>query len=720
MQVLRRALSRPRRREPSAPGVRRHRELLRGELEPIARGGGRAATLESSLALAAEAAARCLGQEPRDNQLEAAWALATGRLAELPTGEGKTLAAALASVALVASGHSVQVLTVNDYLAARDERWMRPLYAALGITTGAIGAGDEGDTRQRMYGADVVYATAVQVGFDHLRDGLARTDGERRIRRFDAVIVDEADSILIDEARLPLVISGRGEGLGDLPLRAAAAAEQLRPGEHFTVESARGRVWLTDEGHARVEALLGGDLHDDPLLLRQVDHALRARALYRRDRDYVVVEGEVRLVDPYTGRTTPGRRWADGLHQAIEAKERLEPSAPRTTCAQMTIRSLIAGYAHVSGMTGTAVEVAQEVLALYGLETIILPPHRPSIRIDHPDRCFETEAEKVDAVLREIRSRHRAGQPVLVACSTVRECESFSAELRSLGILHEVLHARDHAHEAEVLAVAGAPGAVTVSTHLSGRGVDIHLGGPERQRASEAIGIGGLCVIGTERFESTRIERQLRGRAGRQGEPGASVFFCAPSDQAVAHWVPPGRRVAAEHRLAMGQRNVEVWNGLLRQDLLAFDGVFEHHRRAARSRRDELLLGAPHLLDAFDRRWTTHLQGLYALLDGIHLRAWGAEAPLAAFHLEAKRLLDRFLATDEDTSATEGAVDPVAPPAAMSVDDLGPRLDELDVSEPDTAPALARSIAGHNPEFGAGVLLDVIAVADLDGGTSTE
>lgn len=668
------------------------------------------------LGLAAASASLHLEQTPRPGQLRTAAVLVSGGLAELPTGEGKTLAAALAATSLVLSGRQVHVFTVNDYLARRDAEWMRPLYEGLGITVGFITAGDPDDAHRRAYTADVVYATHLQVGFDHLRDGLAASRDEIRVPNFDAVIVDEADSILIDEARLPLVISGPGDPPGDLPYRAAMIVESLRPNEHYEVEDARARVWLTDDGIDAVVSTFAVDLYGDDggEVLRQVNHALRARCLYRRDEQYVVKDGRVRLVDPYSGRTTPGRRWSEGLHQAIEAKERLALTVPRVTYAQMTVQSLVRLYRHVSGMTGTAQEAAREVRSAFGLETVVVPPHRTDVRVDHPDRYFDSISSKYDAVIEEVVRRYRAGQPVLVGCGTVGGCEALSVRLIDQGVGHATLHARDDEAEAQIIARAGIAGSVTVATHLAGRGVDIRLGGPDGGLVDQPR--PGLCVIGTERYESRRIERQLRGRAARQGDPGETIFFCSAEDPAVACWVPPSSKIGIGARLRIAQQNLEQWNKALREDLAAFDAVFEMHRQTARRMRDPFL-GDPAALADHDSRWVGHLQALHSVLDGIHLRAWGAVAPIAAWHTEAQHLLRAFVNGDTDSPDDKVREMSLGPPVTAA--DLGPkRAEELPTPQP--RPPTARSVAAHQPEFGAGVLLDVIAVVDVDGGSALE
>jgi preprotein translocase subunit SecA len=695
--------------------VARGADAVRGVADHHRQAPASSALDPALLGLAAASASLHLAQTPRPGQLDAANVLVSGGLVELPTGEGKTLAAALAAATLILNRRQVHVFTVNDYLARRDAEWMRPLYEGLGLTVASIAAADPDDVRRRAYTADIVYATHLQVGFDHLRDGLAANHNDIRVPAFDAVIVDEVDSILIDEARLPLVISGPGDPVGDLPYWAAMVVESLRSKEHFEVEQAQARVWLTDDGVDAVTSSLGVDLYrgHGGEVLRQINNALRARCLYRRDEHYVVKDGEVRLVDPYSGRTTAGRRWSEGLHQAIEAKERLELTVPRVTYAQMTVRSLVRLYTHVAGMSGTAQEAAREVRSVYGLETVVVAPNRPDVRVDHPDRFFDTISSKYDAVIDEVARRHSEGQPVLVGCSTVRACEALSARLVERGIRHETLHARDDEAEAVIIARAGTAGSVTVATHLAGRGVDIRLGQPgvDDQPAR------GLCVIGTERYESRRIERQLRGRSARQGDPGETIFFCSPEDPAVAPWVPRSSKLGIDTRLRIAQQNLEEWNKALREDLAAFDAVFELHRLTARRLRD-LLLGDRAALADLDSRWVDHLQALHAVLDGIHLRAWGAVAPIAAWHTEAQRLLHAFVNGETDSVADDWASHlSLGPP--VNVEDLGPKQAE-ELPTPQLRPPTARSVAAHQPEFGAGVLLDVIAVIDVDGGAARE
>ena len=691
----------------SAASARRHGPMM-----------GAAARLDL-MARVSESARRRLGEEPRPSQIQCALAIAEGCVAELPTGEGKTLAAALAGALWAAEGGGLHVMTANEYLARRDAYWMKPVFEGVGLTVGAVHAGQSLAEKQKAYAADVTYGTNLEIGFDYLRDGLALSLHHVRQRGLTSVIVDEADSLLVDEARIPLVLSTPVESTDTTPYLAAQAVESLEPYTHFAVDLRRRLVWLTETGIERVEGSLKASLYElaDRELLRHVEQALRARALLRRDRDYVVRNGEVHLIDEYTGRIAVGRRWSEGLQQAVEAKERLPLSRPRTTAAQITMPALISLYDRVGGMTATAIEVSQELSKVYGLEVVAIASHRASRREDQADRCFEGAQEKVTAVVEEVAASHRRGQPVLVGCGSVDTSEELSGQLTHAGVPHVVLNAKDDAKEAEIIALAGRPGSVTVATHLAGRGVDIRLGGKpaDPKQAEVAAEAGGLRVIGTERYESTRIERQLRGRSGRQGEPGSSQFFVSLEDPVVAAWAPSSPRLDISTRLSLAQDEVSQRNATLREDALAFGAVFEVHRRWAREERDRLMVECPEELADFDRRWVQHLQDLFLLLDSIHLRAWGGEIPLAAWHRGAYELYQHFATADAAEPAdASGGRSSDSRTASEWLAGLGPRRDEPEW-EVTGDPPRSRGISRFAGGLGAGVILEVVVVADVDG-----
>jgi len=483
-----------------------------------------ARTLPEVIAACAVVASRVLGVQMFDVQLRGALALASGRIAEMQTGEGKTLAAVPAVVWYARPGRGVHVLTANDYLARRDAAWMEEIYRWVGLSVGAIEQRTTRDERRAAYALDVTYATANEVGFDYLRDQLALHSHEQVLRPFTAAVIDEADSILIDEARIPLVIAGGTAGASGVATAADHAVGRLQPHLHFTIEQAGRSVLLTPAGVAEIErGFLCGSLYDERNLpvMAAVQEALHAHVLLRRDVDYVVNGDAILSVDELKGRIVPERRWPAGLQTALEVKERVSPKKQGKILGSITIENLVGLYPEVCGMTGTAATQANEFREIYGLDVEVIPTNRPVLRVDHPDQLFPGARDKERAAVEEIQRTHATGRPVLVGTSSVEESERVS---RLLGhIPHTVLNARNEEAEAAIIARAGEQGAVTISTNMAGRGVDIKL----EARASE---LGGLHVIGTNRHESRRIDHQLRGRAGRQGDPGSSQFFVSSED----------------------------------------------------------------------------------------------------------------------------------------------------------------------------------------------
>jgi preprotein translocase subunit SecA len=545
----------------------------------LAAAAGTTDTAHAHLALSAVVASRVLGVQMFDEQLQASLELTRGRIVEMQTGEGKTLAAVPAVAWLARSGEGVHVLTANDYLARRDAEWMRGIYERLGLSVGFIQQGMSTSDRRRAYRADVTYATANEVGFDYLRDAMATEPAEQVHRGFSAVLVDEADSILIDEARVPLVIAGGADEQADLPLRADHAVRSLVVGRHFTIEGHARNILLTPAGVAHVERALGCEnLFDNASLAEHtaVQDALHAHALLRVDVDYVVADDEVRPVDEFKGRIVPDRRWPAGLQTALEVKESVRRRPQGRILGSITVEHLIGLYTHVCGMTGTASTQTHEFRDVYDLDVSVIPTHRPVIRQDHPDEVFGTRAEKDDAVLREIRALHASGRPVLVGTASVEESERLSGALH--GIPHHVLNARNEAAEAAIIARAGDRGAVTISTNMAGRGVDIRLG--------EGVDdLGGLHVIGTNRHESRRIDHQLRGRAGRQGDPGSSRFFVSREDPLLMKFSEGDPAMSPDQcqRVAEGE-NLEI-----RQFLHRYESVIEAQRRSIAERRQALV-----------------------------------------------------------------------------------------------------------------------------------
>ncbi len=570
--------------EPAVRGLSDAALTARAQAVRAARAGRpRAETRAELFALAREAARRALGQRPYDEQIVAALALDRGAVVEMHTGEGKTLTATMPAALHALDGRGAHVLTFNDYLARRDAEWMGPIYRLLGLSVGVVQQGMDAGARRRAYAADVTYVTAKEAGFDLLRDQLVDHAGDAVHRPRSFALVDEADSLLIDEARVPLVIAGRVVREAGRARALAPLVASLAPGVHYTTDEYRHDVELTDAGLGQVErALACGALHDpgNETLLAEVNCALHARALLERDADYIVKDGRIGIVDAFTGRVIPDRHWPDGLQAALEAKEGLERRDDGETLASVTLQRFLRGYERLCGMTGTARDAARELRLFYGLDVVVIPPHRPVRRIDRPDVVFTHRAAKEAAVAAEVAHAHASGRPVLVGTLTVEESERIGAMLRSRGIACEVLNAREDEHEARIVAAAGSPGAVTIATNMAGRGTDIRLGDGTADGAARVAALGGLYVIGTNRHESRRVDRQLRGRAGRQGDPGESRFFLSLDDELLVRYgirrlippqhVPAAREAPIDHpvvrrEIARAQRIIEGQNAEIRQ-----------------------------------------------------------------------------------------------------------------------------------------------------------
>ncbi|MBW2458165.1 MAG: accessory Sec system translocase SecA2, partial [Deltaproteobacteria bacterium] len=583
-------------------------EVADGVLTERARGLAGAATdgaateslLVDTFALGREAAARAIGLRPFDVQLVAAMALHDQRFIEMQTGEGKTLAAVLPAVLAALSGRGVHVLTFNDYLAKRDAEWMGPVFELLGLSVGHVVQGMSAVERRRAYGADVTYATAREVGYETLRHGLLRNPEEILLRPPHWAIVDEADSILIDEARVPLVIAGsEGAAVDRDRLRLAALARSLTAGQHYRTGDDGRNVSLTDEGREAVQLRLGLEQDlcqlDNLELLTTVNQALHAEALLCRDVDYIVKDGQVKIVDELTGRVVPDRHWPDGLHRAVEAKEGVALGDQGRILGSITMQHLIGRYPNLCGMTGTILPSEEELFQFYGRKTVIIPPHQPCIRVDHPDLVFTHQAAKHAAIVAEATQSHDQGRPVLVGTSSVAESLHLAAQLGEAGIDCQVLNAKNDELEAQVIARAGVPGAVTVSTNMAGRGTDIRLGGEDEGERESVVACGGLYVIGTSRFESRRVDDQLRGRAGRQGDPGATRFFVSLEDDlmtryGVAQWIPRRHRrerqdepiddSVVSEKIATTQRIIEGQHFDIRKTLWSYSTFVDEQRRA--------------------------------------------------------------------------------------------------------------------------------------------
>jgi len=611
--------------------------------------------LPEAFAVVREASRRVLGMRHFDVQLIGGMVLHNNKIAEMRTGEGKTLAATLPAYLNALSGNGVHVVTVNDYLASRDAEWMGRIYNFLGLTVGCNLPQMSHADKQAAYAADITYGTNGEFGFDYLRDNMVYAAGERVQRPLNYAIVDEVDSILIDEARTPLIISGQAEQHTELYVKmnavppllergVAAPSPQEKDSGDFVVDLKAHTVLLTEQGHEKAEQILanlgllaeGSSLYDphNILLMHHLYAALRAHNLFHRDQQYVVQNGEVIIVDEFTGRLMAGRRWSDGLHQAVEAKEGVTINSENQTLASITFQNYFRMYKKLSGMTGTADTEAYEFQQIYGLETVVIPTSKPMIRIDNNDQIYRTAAEKYAAIVADIRDCHGRGQPVLVGTTSIENSELIAGLLDKEKLAHQVLNAKQHAREAEIVAQAGRPGMITIATNMAGRGTDIVLGGnvdkqiqalmadasvaPADQEAraqqlrdewqglhERVIGAGGLHIIGSERHESRRIDNQLRGRSGRQGDPGSSRFYLSLDDPLLKIFagerlnaimvrlkMPEGE--AIEHpmvsrSLESAQRKVEQRNFDIRKQLLEYDDVANDQRKVIYQQRNELL-----------------------------------------------------------------------------------------------------------------------------------
>ena len=616
----------------------------------IANGETLDALLPEAFAVVREAGKRALGMRHFDMQMVGGMVLHYGKIAEMRTGEGKTLVATLPSYLNALAGNGVHVVTVNDYLASRDAEWMGRLHRFLGLTVGVNLSQMDHEAKQAAYAADITYGTNNEFGFDYLRDNMVYTSGERVQRKLSFAIVDEVDSILIDEARTPLIISGQAEDHTELYVRMNQVAPMLErcleengPGD-FWVDEKGHQVLMSEAGHEHAEEILarvgllpdGGSLYDaaNILLIHHLYAALRAHNLFHKDQHYVVQNGEVIIVDEFTGRLMSGRRWSDGLHQAVEAKEGAKIQNENQTLASITFQNYFRMYGKLSGMTGTADTEAYEFQQIYGLETVVVPTNQPMQRIDNNDQIFRTAKEKHDAIVADVRACRERGQPVLVGTTSIENSELLSALLDHEKIPHQVLIAKQHAREAEIVIQAGRPGMVTIATNMAGRGTDIVLGGSIEKQISlirddeaivtadrdaqigqiradwqklhdQVVSAGGLHIVGSERHESRRIDNQLRGRSGRQGDPGSSRFYLALDDALLRIFagdrlksimerlkMPDGE--AIEHPLVSrslesAQRKVEARNFDIRKQLLEYDDVSNDQRKVIYAQRNELL-----------------------------------------------------------------------------------------------------------------------------------
>ncbi|HEX5126029.1 MAG TPA: preprotein translocase subunit SecA, partial [Rhodocyclaceae bacterium] len=637
-------------------------EALRGKTDEFRQRLASGATLDDLLpeafAVVREASVRVHGMRHFDVQMVGGMVLHYGKIAEMRTGEGKTLTATLAVYLNALSGKGVHVVTVNDYLASRDADWMGRIYSFLGLTVGCNLSQMDHDAKQKAYASDITYGTNNEFGFDYLRDNMVYAAEERVQRGLNYAIVDEVDSILIDEARTPLIISGQAEDHTDLYVKMNAVPvlltrqegmddDQLnpvtKPGD-YTVDLKAHQVLLTEKGHEHAEEILerlgilpaGASLYDPSniLLIHHLYAALRAHVLYLRDQQYVVQDNEIIIVDEFTGRLMTGRRWSDGLHQAVEAKEGVAIKSENQTLASITFQNYFRMYGKLAGMTGTADTEAYEFHTIYGLETVVIPTNKPMVRLDLNDQVYRTVKEKYDAIVIDIKDCHERGQPTLVGTTSIENSEMLSERLTKEKLPHQVLNAKQHAREAEIIVQAGRPGVITIATNMAGRGTDIVLGGSiERQVAQikedaaiaeadkqsriaalrnewtplhqQVLAAGGLKIIGTERHESRRIDNQLRGRAGRQGDPGGSRFYLSLEDPLMKIFggdrlnaimvrlkMPEGEPIEAgmvNRSLESAQRKVEQRNFDIRKQLLEYDDVSNDQRKVIYQQRNELL-----------------------------------------------------------------------------------------------------------------------------------
>jgi len=559
--------------------------------------------LPEAFAVVREASVRVLGMRHFDVQLMGGVVLHQGRIAEMKTGEGKTLVATLPAYLNALEGKGVHIVTVNDYLAKRDAEWMGGIYEFLGLTVGTIVHGLSPEERRAAYAADITYGTNNEFGFDYLRDNMALHKNELVQRELHYAIVDEVDSILIDEARTPLIISGQADKPTDLYYKIAKIIPRLKRDEDYNVDEKANVVTLTEKGIARVEEMLGvKNLFDDTNieLSHHVNQGLKAHVLMKRDRDYVVKDGQVIIVDEFTGRLMYGRRFSEGLHQAIEAKEGVKIERESQTLASITFQNYFRMYNKLAGMTGTAKTEEQEFREIYGMDVVVIPTNKPMIREDYPDIVYRTEKGKFEAVVEEIVERHKKGQPVLVGTISIEKSEQLSKMLKKRGIPHEVLNAKHHEKEAEIIAKAGQRGAVTIATNMAGRGTDIVLG----EGVAE---LGGLHVIGTERHEARRIDNQLRGRSGRQGDPGSSRFYVSLEDDLMRLFgsdnitgildkvgmddTTPIDHPMISRSIESAQKRVENRNFEIRKHVLEYDDVLNQQREVIYGQRRQVLEG---------------------------------------------------------------------------------------------------------------------------------
>ncbi len=589
--------------------------------ERIERGESLDSLLFEAFAVVREVAKRTLGMRHFDVQLIGGMVIHEGKVAEMKTGEGKTLVATLPAYLNALLGKGVHIVTVNEYLAKRDAEWMRPIYNFLGISVDYLKSDMDRNRKKKAYQSDVLYATNYELGFDYLRDNMARSPEEIVQRELFYAIVDEADSILIDEARTPLIISGPAEEDNRIYYKVAKLARRMVPGIDFEMDEKDKWVTLTEKGIKKAERFLHVDnLYslENTALLHKVIQAIRAEYLFKNEVDYIVKDGEVIIVDEFTGRLMYGRRYSDGLHQAIEAKEGVMVKGESVVYATISYQNFFRMYKKLSGMTGTAESSAEEFERIYGLKVVVIPTNKPVIRKDYPDVIYKTEKAKFDAVVKEIEEMHRIGRPVLVGTRSIEKSEYLSSLLKKKGIPHQVLNAKYHEKEAEIIAHAGEKGMVTIATNMAGRGVDIKLGPGVKE-------LGGLHIIGTERHEARRIDDQLRGRAGRQGDPGSTRFYLSLEDELMRLFggeniknlmnrlnIPddePIEHPMISKAVERAQKRVENYHFDIRKRLLEYDNVLDMQREIIYDQRRNILFSEDidQMIDSIVANYATYL-----------------------------------------------------------------------------------------------------------------
>ncbi len=731
--------------------------------------------LAEMFALTREAAKRTMNLRHYDVQLIGGVILHRGKVTEMRTGEGKTLVGTLPAALNALSGKGVHIVTVNDYLSRRDAVWMGQIYAALGLSVGVINHNasylydinhaetetekdKERDevgsykivydflrpcSRQEAYAADITYGTNSEFGFDYLRDNIEYQKENLRQRGHVYAIVDEIDSILIDEARTPLIISAPASDSDDLYARFAEIANKLKPEEHFTVDEKMKSIALTNAGIEAAEGLLGIDNIYTEKGIKYVHHletAVRARALFKRDKEYVVRDGEIVIVDEFTGRLQPGRRWSDGLHQAVEAKEGVSIQRESKTFASVTYQNFFRLYDKLAGMTGTALTSQEEFYTVYNLEVIPVPTNRPIARIDHTDFIYQSEQGKFKAIIAKVKEVHEKGQPILIGTASIESNERLSAALTVANVPHTMLNAKNHEREGEIIAAAGKRGAVTLATNMAGRGVDIKLGGPDAtlEEIEEVKRLGGLFVLGTERHEARRIDNQLRGRSGRQGDPGETQFFVSMDDSLMRVFggdrvkglmgtlkLPEDQPIQMKmvaNSLESAQTRIEGFHFDARKQILAYDDVLNLQRQVVYGRRHKLLIDEKEevlammdevrllaedggvtftakqaelgeevfynvfrrfALQMIDSLWVEHLEVMSYTRNSVNLRAYGQRDPLIEYRKEGTRLFKEMQA------AVISRINEVIPK-------LQPMLVEREEAEKKQVTAAAQAAAGSN------------------------